>query len=105
VPKGIGKAFVADNYDLIATDLIDAALKLGHVVSMQSDLERIAIDESYANEFKEQVDNITGESGLSALINNAAVQILGATKELTRSQWQTSFNVNFTRPSFYHSYF
>jgi NAD(P)-dependent dehydrogenase (short-subunit alcohol dehydrogenase family) len=97
---GIGKAFIADNYDVIATDVIDAAFELGYGVSVQSDFERIAIDGSYANEFKERVDNITGESELSALINNAAVQIPGATKELTRSQWQTSFNVNLHAPFF-----
>jgi NAD(P)-dependent dehydrogenase (short-subunit alcohol dehydrogenase family) len=34
------------------------------------------------------------------LINNAAVQILGETKNLTRTQWFTSFNVNLHAPFF-----
>jgi len=101
---GIGKAlvneFVANDYNVIATDLVDAQFEVENVVSIQSDLERIAVDESYANEFKNQVDKIAGESGLSALVNNAAVQILGKTKELTRAQWQTSFNVNLHAPFF-----
>jgi len=101
---GLGKAlvgeFVANNYKVIATDLVDAQLELENVVSIQNNLERIAVDESYANRFKNQIDEITGESGLSVLINNAAVQILGAAKDLTRSQWQASFNVNLHAPFF-----
>jgi NAD(P)-dependent dehydrogenase (short-subunit alcohol dehydrogenase family) len=101
---GIGKAlvneFVANNYNVIATDLIDAQFELEHVVSMQSDLERFVIDETYALAFKKKVDSITGGSGLSVLINNAAIQILDTTSELTRSQWQTSFNVNLHAPFF-----
>ena len=101
---GIGKAlvneFVANNYKVIATDLVDAQFELENAVSIQSDLERITLDEAYANEFKNQVDIITGESGLSVLVNNAAVQILGDTKRLTRTQWLTSFNVNLHAPFF-----
>ena len=101
---GIGKAlvneFVASNYKVIATDLVAAQLELENVVSIQNDLERIALDESYANEFKNQVDEIAGESGISVLLNNAAIQILGETRVLTRSQWQTSFNVNLHAPFF-----
>ena len=101
---GIGKAlvneFVANNYNVIATDLVYAQCELENVVSIQSDLERIAVDESYANEFKNQVDKITEKSGISVLLNNAAVQILGETQRLTRSQWLTSFNVNLHAPFF-----
>lgn len=101
---GIGKAlvheFVANNYNVIATDLVAARFELENVVSIQSDLERITLDESYANEFKRQVDEIVGKLGLTVLVNNAAVQILGETKTLTRRQWLTSFNINLHAPFF-----
>ena len=101
---GIGKAlvkeFVANNYNVIATDFVEATSEFDHVIAIQTDLERITLDEVYAAEFKNKIDTIVGDVGISTLVNNAAVQVLGKMHELTRSQWLSSFNVNLHAPFF-----
>jgi nucleoside-diphosphate-sugar epimerase len=56
---GIGKAlvneFVANNHNVIATDLVSTEFEQENVVSIQSDLERITLDEAYANELKNKL--------------------------------------------------
>ncbi|GEA12749.1 SDR family oxidoreductase [Alteromonas sp. KUL49] len=101
---GIGKAltscFVENGYSVIATDITKSSETSSNIVNLQIDLERIVLDEAYADEFKSKVDDITNDKGLTALINNAAIQILGNVKEVTRQDWLRSMNVNVSAPFF-----
>lgn len=102
---GIGQAlvkeFVNEGYKVIATDIIELESSQSvSVVNIQLDLEQFVTDEQYANNFVLAISDITDRKGISSLINNAAVQILSPTEQLTRLQWQTSFNVNLSAPFF-----
>lgn len=101
---GIGKAlvkeFVAEGYHVIATDIKKSDCSIEKVCFLQLDLENFVIDETYAEEFREKVVNVTGGVGISCLINNAAVQILADARDINRKQWSTSFNVNLSAPFF-----
>ena len=101
---GIGKAIAtcfADNgYSVIATDITEFTVEAENIVNVKLDLEQIVLDENYADAFAAKVDDITAGQGLTSLINNAAIQILGSVKEVTRKDWLTSMNVNVSAPFF-----
>jgi NAD(P)-dependent dehydrogenase (short-subunit alcohol dehydrogenase family) len=102
---GIGQALVAEfiecGYRVIATD-ISTRTESAHenVVFLQIDLQQFVLSEEYAKQFAKNISDITNNVGISALINNAAVQILDRCENLSREQWQNSFNVNLSAPFF-----
>jgi NAD(P)-dependent dehydrogenase (short-subunit alcohol dehydrogenase family) len=102
---GIGKAlvseFVQSGYNVIATD-ISESIDINHenIVFIQLDLQKFVIDETYARVFAKKIEKATNSMGLAALVNNAAVQILNNIENISRSQWQTSFDVNLSAPFF-----
>jgi NAD(P)-dependent dehydrogenase (short-subunit alcohol dehydrogenase family) len=102
---GIGQALVAEfidcGYRVIATD-ISTRTESAHenVVFLQIDLQQFVLSEEYAKQFAQNITDITNNAGISALINNAAVQILDRCENLSREQWQNSFNVNLSAPFF-----
>ena len=100
IGKAIVKSFADEGYRVIATDITDAEVIDNNVTNLKIDLEKIVSDDAYADKFRNIVLEITSGNGLHSLINNAAVQILGSTKEITRSAWQTSMNVNLAAPFF-----
>lgn len=99
---GIGRAmvqeFVANGYTVIATDRVPESEGLGAHHYLQADLARSVEDEAYAEGVFNQIRTWLGNAGLAALINNAAVQILGGADSLTRSDWQKTLNVNLLGP-------
>jgi NAD(P)-dependent dehydrogenase (short-subunit alcohol dehydrogenase family) len=99
---GIGQAmvkeFVANGYTVIATDWVPAPEGLGAHHYLQADLARTVGDEAYAEQVFSQIQSWLGKAGLAALINNAAVQILGGADSLTRNDWQQTLNVNLVAP-------
>ncbi|MEZ8675360.1 SDR family NAD(P)-dependent oxidoreductase [Vibrio cyclitrophicus] len=104
---GIGNALVKEyaesGYAVIATDVKSA--KQGEfgdadIVFQQLDLEKIALSEEFSNEFYTRVTEITRGEGIATLVNNAAIQVLAPSKEMSREQWNQSFNVNLTAPFF-----
>lgn len=101
---GIGRAlvseFILQGYQVIATDIVDSHELDANVHFIQLDLNTFVLDESYANEFYKKISILTVGKGISTLVNNAAVQILAETSQLTRKQWNTSFNVNLSAPFF-----
>ena len=101
---GIGKAiaicFAENGYSVIATDITEFTVETENIVNLNIDLEQIVLDEQYAKDFAAKVDAITSGEGLTALINNAAIQVLGSVKEVTRRDWLTSMNVNVSAPFF-----
>lgn len=102
---GIGKAlvteFLENGYQVIATDISDRVeIPLEQVAFLQIDLQQFVASEAYAAAFAERVSEITQGAGISALVNNAAIQILGNCQHLSRAQWQNSFDVNLAAPFF-----
>lgn len=101
---GIGQAlvkeFVAEGYKVIATDIKSNNHNFNNVYFLQFDLEKFVESESYARNFYQKIVKITNGAGISSLINNAAVQILADTRDITRKQWNTSFNINLSAPFF-----
>jgi len=102
---GIGRALVARfksaGYAVIATDIVECPddLVCDHYLSI--DLERTVEDEAYAVvQFAAIVDCMNG-AGLKALINNAAIQILGSVDSLTRQEWRKTMDINLFAPFFW----
>ena len=104
---GIGHALVEEysraGYSVLATDVKEASdsfVGLGNVHFLQLDLEKIAQSEEFSQRFYNQVQAMTNRESISTLINNAAMQILSPSRNISREQWQASFNVNLTAPFF-----
>ena len=102
---GIGKAlvveFVDSGYRVIATDISERSeIADENVIFVQIDLQHFVLNEEYAKQFAKNITEITNDVGISALVNNAAVQILDRCENLSRQQWQNSFNVNLSAPFF-----
>ena len=97
---GIGRVlcreFRAAGYRVIGLDWQDAALDSDHF--LQADLARFTRDEAYRGEIAAQARVLLGAGGLSVLVNNAAVQILGSTETLSESAWRETFDVNVLAP-------
>lgn len=100
---GIGQAlcqlFKEQGYVVIASDRI-AAEGLACDAFVQADLQKL----SQVTEYREQViqtirGHLRGE-GLHGLINNAAVQIVKATDDLTVEDWHITLDVNLLAPFF-----
>lgn len=101
---GVGKAlvneFINEGYSVLATDLKACKEKSENAYYLQLDLEKFVLDEAYATEFSKKVKEVTCGVGISCLVNNAAVQVLADAAQLTRKQWNESFNVNLAAPFF-----
>lgn len=100
---GIGTAlcssFASTGYKVIATDQQDQPIQeLIHDVYLPQDLAKFAMNENYASQFLEKIDNIINDNALACLVNNAAVQILGGVETLTRADWNTSLQINTLAP-------
>ena len=63
-------------------------------------MEQVVQDEVYASSLLDRVNKITEGAGVTALVNNAAIQILGSVENVTRQDWQKSMNVNVSAPFF-----
>lgn len=96
---GIGQAlcreFKKNGYLVIATDQVEFS---GLVCDrfIRTDLQSLCQDEKNLLKFVTEV-NIP-EDRLTVLVNNAAVQILNRTSELSRQDWYDTLNVNLLAP-------
>ncbi|WP_456296413.1 SDR family oxidoreductase [Vibrio sp. AK197] len=102
---GIGSAIVSEfsdkGYQVIAADIVKCDRdKRPNVINYELDLELLVSDEKYAENFQKKVHKITQPDGISCLINNAAVQILVNTSQITRSVWNKTLNTNLLAPFF-----
>ena len=99
---GIGRemvrVFYEEGYRVIATDKAEPPEDLPYEHFLQPDLERTVLDEDHAGRVFDSIRGMLGRAGLKVLINNAAVQILGATDSLSREDWQATLNVNLLAP-------
>jgi NAD(P)-dependent dehydrogenase (short-subunit alcohol dehydrogenase family) len=101
----IGQAMVntfnAKGYRVIATDLVPPSGNMPYEHFIQVDLEKSVLNEEYATELFQQIRDLLPEKKLNALVNNAAVQILGSSEQLSRESWQETLNVNLLAPFFW----
>jgi NAD(P)-dependent dehydrogenase (short-subunit alcohol dehydrogenase family) len=102
---GIGQALVhtlqSAGYQVIAVDRVPCPDNFESSHYLQVDLARTVADEGYAEVVFAEVRQYLHNNKLQALINNAAVQILAKTDELSRSDWQDTLNVNLLAPFFW----
>lgn len=102
---GIGRALVevfADaGYTVIGTDLQPASQVAACQHYVSADLRRTVQDETYAATVFAAIRQRLAGQPLRALINNAAVQILGSVGELSRAQWRDTLDANLLAPFFW----
>ncbi|MDP2856764.1 MAG: SDR family oxidoreductase [Bacillota bacterium] len=92
------QAFHDAGYRVIGIDIKppDASIPIDAFV--EADLNRVATDDAFAEAVASEVRSAIGGMALHALINNAAVQLLGRTEELRGGDWTQSLNVNVVAP-------
>jgi NAD(P)-dependent dehydrogenase (short-subunit alcohol dehydrogenase family) len=99
---GIGTALVrefdAAGYAVIATDLAPRPAGLPCRLYLEADLARTVADEAYATECFGHIAAALDGHGLAALVNNAALQILGGADSLSRDDWRRTLDVNLLAP-------
>lgn len=99
---GIGQAIVREfhgtGYAVIATDIAPQPDGLPCALYLEADLARTVSDPAYAAEVFDRIEAFVGANGLAALINNAALQILGGADSLTRAEWRATLDVNLLAP-------
>lgn len=99
---GIGRAlvtrFLSAGHDVIATDIVERPTDLECAHYLQIDLERTVEDAGYADSQFATIIACMNGHGLKALINNAAIQILGGVDSLTRQEWRKTLDINLLAP-------
>lgn len=99
---GIGQAlvnvFYEAGYSVIATDIRPQPRGTVCAHYLKADLQRLVQDDAYAQAFAGDVRTALNGHSLDALVNNAAVQHLGGAKDLQRTQWQQTLDVNLLAP-------
>jgi len=98
---GIGRAlcstFTAAGYSVVATDRsAECEASCDHYIP--ADLAAVVRQADASDKLSATLKDIIASSQLSVLINNAAVQHLGATSELSISDFSNSLDVNVTAP-------
>ena len=101
IGQALVQAFHDANYSVIATDCIQPSLGLPCAAFVEVDLRRSVADEAYAESFFDEVRQSVGSGELKVLVNNAAVQVIGHVADLTREDWNTSFQTNVLAPFFW----
>ena len=99
---GIGRSLVgrfeSAGYAVIATDLGPRPRDLVCAHYLECDLAKVVTDAHYAEDVYDSLYHALNSMDLKALINNAAVQVLGGLESLNRSDWEASLNVNLLAP-------
>lgn len=65
---------------------------------VRADLNKFVEDTVYAKQVAKEIKTAARGKGISVLVNNAAVQILGGVNELARDDWRKTLNVNLQAP-------
>lgn len=102
IGQALVKAFAEASHPVIGVDIAqksDAFPKNCHFI--QADLARTVEDPGYADTVFSEIRTAIDDRPLDALINNAAVQILGKVEELDRLAWRKTLNVNLLAPVFW----
>jgi NAD(P)-dependent dehydrogenase (short-subunit alcohol dehydrogenase family) len=103
---GIGRALVAAfgraGFEVIGTDLQPRPADLSCRLWIQVDIARTVREPDLAEQVLGQIREALPEGGgLRALVNNAAVQRLGDTKQASRTDWHDTLDANVLAPFFW----
>jgi NAD(P)-dependent dehydrogenase (short-subunit alcohol dehydrogenase family) len=101
IGQALVKTFIQAGYFVIAVDQIACPKDLNASYYLQADLAETVTGEAYAENLFDQIRQQLKLKSLKTLINNAAVQILGTTDELSRDDWQKTLQVNLLAPFFW----
>lgn len=100
---GIGKALTHEfhqaGYYVVATDSKVSPSEGTYAdFFISADLKRTAEDEDFAFKVFQDIRQNCPQHSICALVNNAAVQILGGVDTLTANDWQETLSVNLIAP-------
>lgn len=102
---GIGQAlvrtFCGAGYHVIGVDREPVAAMPSAAEFLCCDLARTVRDAEEGERVLDLICQRVGGHGVRALVNNAAVQILGGVDSLDRAQWATTLEVNLLAPFFW----
>lgn len=101
IGQAIVHEFAAAGYEVAATDCVPAPAGLPAAFYLEADLARTVEDEACAGEVFGRLHGWLGGRGLAALVNNAAVQVLGGVDLLQRQDWRATLDVNLLAPFFW----
>lgn len=102
IGQALVRAFTDAGYAVLATDRQPRPDGLACAHYLQLDIGRTVHDEAAAAQAFAQVRAAFGHtSGIDALVNNAALQVLGGADTLTHADWQATLNVNLLAPFFW----
>lgn len=97
---GIGQAlcrvFQEAQYHVIATDI--GGKECSSDAYFPVDLKELCVKKESRESFFSQICSELGDSGLNALINNAALQKLGATEDIEYEDWRATLDINLIAP-------
>ena len=88
--------FRLEGFRVIGTDLGSSSGECNHFISC--DLKRLVDDEKVRQEFYAEVADLLGNSELAALVNNAAVQVLGSVPSLAVEDFSRTLDINVVAP-------
>lgn len=93
--------FVRAGFHVISSDLQAPANGMSGISFVSADLQQTVEDEVNAQHVFAKLRHALGGRPLKALINNAAVQVLGKTEQLNRQDWRNTMDVNLLAPFFW----
>lgn len=99
IGSAIVHAFLGAGYEVVCLDNVKKPDKMSSINYVCADLDRYFFDTHYASSINDEL-NIALSNKLDVLINNAAIQIVAPSQELSRSDWQRILNINLLSPFF-----
>ncbi|EAR21653.1 SDR family NAD(P)-dependent oxidoreductase [Nitrococcus mobilis] len=98
IGQALVRAFAEAGYPVIGVDLAAKPERLPTAHYIQCDLARTVAEPTYAEEIFSTIRTTLDGQPFDALINNAAVQILGKVEGLNRDAWHRTLDVNLLAP-------
>lgn len=98
IGQALTYAFCSAGYRVIGTDRVTVPPQLPLHTYIPADLDDLANDQARIQVLLSQLREGVGGKPLGVLVNNAAVQRLAPTDDLTASDWVTTLNVNLLAP-------
>lgn len=98
IGAAICKAFAAADRDIVAIDVRRPDRLDANTTFVDIDLDRYCSDAAYRDAAGSRLRDVVAGRSVAALINNAAVQILGPADALTTDDWSRTLNVNLLAP-------
>jgi NAD(P)-dependent dehydrogenase (short-subunit alcohol dehydrogenase family) len=96
IGRALCEAFIAAGYLVVGTDRDDRVVN--GVRFVRVDLRDLCRGDAERQAMRDALTSALGGASLKALINNAAVQILGASDQVTAGDWQTTLETNLIAP-------